>query len=102
MREQTPWGTADYCKELADGILKFSTPSHGRSKKKLPRHKVGEKVRLKGFTDCFGQVWESQENLIVVDVRKVETVNMPVYFRLTAHSDKGVFEAWENFFEPAL
>ena len=29
VRSSTPWGTADYVRELAPGIIRVETPSHG-------------------------------------------------------------------------
>ena len=59
MRKETPWGKADFAEELAEGIISYSTPSHGGIWLSKERQTIIEKTipHVKNFLGSF-QWWE--------------------------------------------
>jgi hypothetical protein len=59
MRKQTPWGQADFSTELSEGIISYSTPSHGGIWLSASRRKVVEAV-IPGIKNFLGGLewWE--------------------------------------------
>lgn len=57
----TPWGIADYVKELADGILSIGTPSHGGLKLSADRWKQLKKA-LPYFSPYNGNTYWLEED----------------------------------------
>ena len=69
IRDNTPWGVADYHKEFAPGIDLFETPSHGGVR--LSRERFAsmptELQAIRPFADrCDGDYWYEEDCDIVI------------------------------------
>ena len=65
-----------------------------------PRFAIGDKVTARAFIDCFGKQIKATPGLTVTKITKVETGDIPTYFRVLANEEKGLgcVEGAERFF----
>lgn len=88
MRKSTPWGMADHEKELADGIVVYSTPSHGGIHLSPERQKVLQ--RAVKFNTFAGGPWYEEDCDVAV-------VYLVFHEEFALERVKAAFEAAQTF-----
>ena len=71
--------------------------------KPIPQFAVGQKVNAVSFVDCFDHFNAPVPDLTVTQVRLIEGVGMPDYYRVKAERTDGTcryVEGAERYFEP--
>lgn len=66
--------------------------------------KVGDRVRMPAFTDCFEKPQPARENLTVISLQLITPAGpretLQPYYRIAAGNSTGFYEAAARFFEP--
>ena len=59
---------------------------------------IGDKVKRKAFTDCFGEYNPTTPLLVVVSIETIDGITLPTYHRLKAENPAS---AWPEWYEGA-